>query len=208
VSAALGEERLEDGGAVGGEDAGGDLHLMVEARVRKDFETGANGATFGIVGAVDEVRDAGLDDGAGAHAARLDGDVQSGVGEAVVAEKAGGFAKNDDFGVGSGVAVADGVVARASEDLTVVDKHRSNRHFAGFGGRTSFGKRGLHELDVLLHRERENITRGRKTRINTDDEHNPEVAKRENAIDRSTRTKCSSQSTTLRLRLLRTTRQR
>src|SRR5712664_3166260 len=97
------EERLDDGGAVGGEDAGGDFNLMVEARVGKDLEAGADGAAFGIVGTVDEARDAGLDDGARAHAAGFDGDIECGTSEAVVAKKAGGFAQGDDFGVGGGV---------------------------------------------------------------------------------------------------------
>ncbi len=61
------EERLDDGGTFGGEDARSDFYLMVEARVGEDFEAGADGATFGIVGAVDEPRDTGLEDCARAH---------------------------------------------------------------------------------------------------------------------------------------------
>jgi len=110
-SATLGEERLEDGSALCGEDSGDDVHLMVEARMGEDFEAGADSAAFGIVGAVDEARDTGLDDGAGAHAARLDSDVQRGVGEAIVAEKAGGFAKDNHFRVGGGIIVANRAVA-------------------------------------------------------------------------------------------------
>src|SRR6266852_9624738 len=87
--AALSEERLNDGGAVGGEDTGGDFHLMIEARVGEDFEAGADGTAFGIVGAVDETRDTGLDDGARTHAAGFNGDVERGVRETVVAENAG-----------------------------------------------------------------------------------------------------------------------
>src|SRR5437016_6078312 len=96
--AAFSEERLDDGCAVGGEDSGSDFYLMVEARVGEDFETGADGAALGIVGAVDEARDTGLDDGTRAHAARLDGDIQCRIGKAIVAKTAGGFAQSDDFG--------------------------------------------------------------------------------------------------------------
>ena len=52
-STPLGEERLQDRRAVRGEDAGSDFHLMVEAGAGEDFEAGADGAAFGIVGAVD-----------------------------------------------------------------------------------------------------------------------------------------------------------
>ncbi len=158
-SAAFGEEGLEDGGAVGGEDAGGDLYLMVETRVGEDFETGADGAAFGVVGAVNEARDASLDDGAGAHAAGLDGDVERSICKAVVAEKAGGFAKNNNLGVSAGVAVPNGAVVRTGKDLANVDEHGTDGDFADCGSGARFSERFLHELDVSFHIERENNTR-------------------------------------------------
>jgi hypothetical protein len=150
--AAFGEERLEDGGAVGREDAGGDFYLMVEARVGEDFEAGADGAAFGIIGAVNETGDAGLDDGAGAHTAGFDGDVEGGVRKTVVAEKAGSFSKNDDFGVGGGVAIADGAIASTSENLAVMDEHGADGDFARCGCRARFGECFVHKLDISLHR--------------------------------------------------------
>jgi hypothetical protein len=154
--AAFGEERLEDGGAVGGEDARGNFYVMVEARVGEDFEAGADGTALGIFGTVDEARDAGLDDGAGAHAARLDGDVERCVGEAIVAEKTSGFAKYNHFRVGRGVIVADGAIAGTGQNLAVVDEHSADRDFAGLGGGTGLSKSFPHELDVGFHVEREN----------------------------------------------------
>lgn len=129
-SAAFGEERLDYGGAVGCQDARGDFHLMVEARVGEDFEAGSDGAAFGVVSTVDEARDAGMDDGAGAHAAGLDGDVEGGVREAVVAEEASGFAESDDLSVRSGVTIADGTVAGTDENLAVMDENGANRDFS------------------------------------------------------------------------------
>ena len=153
--AAFGEERLEDGGAVGREDAGGDFYLMVEARVGEDLEAGAESATFGIIGAVNETGDAGLDDSAGAHAAGLDGDVECGVGESVVAEKAGCLAQDNYFRMGSGVAIADGAIAGTCEDLAAMDEHGAYGNFAGFGSRVGFAECFLHELDIGFHSVRE-----------------------------------------------------
>src|SRR5437879_6375672 len=136
--AALSEERLDDGGTVGGEDAGSDFYLVVETRVGEDFETGVDGASFGIVGAVGEAGDTGLDDGASAHAAGLDSDVERGIRKAVVTNMAGGFAQSHDFGVGGGVAIADSAVARTGKDLAVMDEHRTDGDFASFGGGTGF----------------------------------------------------------------------
>lgn len=151
------EERLDDGGAVGGEDVGRDFYLMVEAGVGEDFEAGADGAAFGIIGAVDKARDTGLDDGARTHAARLNGDVKRGVREAVVAKEAGGFAQRDDFGVGSGVAIANGAIASTGEDFAVVDDHGADGDFAGRGCGAGFRECFLHELGVGFHVPREDI---------------------------------------------------
>jgi hypothetical protein len=128
---------------------------MVKAGVGEDFETGAHGAAFRVVGAVDEAGDAGLDDGAGAHAAGLDGDVERGIGKAIVSEKARGFAKDDDFGVGGGVVVTNGAVAGTGEDSIVVYEHCADRNFTGIGGSTGFGKSELHEMKIVGHQSHE-----------------------------------------------------
>ncbi len=158
------EERLDDGGAVRGEDAWGDFNLMVEARVGKDLEAGAHGAAFGIVGTVDEARDAGLDDGARAHAAGFDGDIERRVCKAVVSEKAGGFAQRDDFGVRGGIAIADRAIASTGEDFAVMDKHGPDGDFAGCGCGTSLRESFLHELDISFHIGRKNNTRKERKR--------------------------------------------
>jgi hypothetical protein len=161
------KERLQDSGAIGGEDAGGDLHLMVEARVGEDFEAGADRAAFGIVGAENEARDTGLDDGARAHVAGLDGDVEGGVREAVVAEEAGGFAKDDHFGVGRGIDIADGAISGTSEEFALVDEHRTDGDFSSCGRAARFSECLLHEPDVSFRHPRENNTREEGKRIQT-----------------------------------------
>lgn len=148
------EERLDDGGAFGGEDARSDFYLMIKARLGQDFKAGADGAAFGIVGAVDETRDTGLDHGASAHAAGLNGDIESGACKAIVAESAGGFAQSYDFGVGGRIAIADGPIARTGKNLAVVDKHRTDGDFTGRCRGAPFSERFLHELDISFHQSR------------------------------------------------------
>ena len=77
---------MQDGGAVSGEEAGNDFDLMIESSVCEDFETGTDGAALWVVSAVDESRDAGLDYGAGAHAAGFKGDVERCASYAIVAK--------------------------------------------------------------------------------------------------------------------------
>ncbi len=154
--AAFGEKGLNDSGAVGDEDTRNDFDLMVEARVGQDLEAGADGAAFGIIGAVNEAWDACLDDCASAHAAGLDRDVENGSSEAVIAEEAGGLAEDDDFRVGGGVIVADGAIAGTGEDFAAVDEDGPDGDIASGSRGASFLKRCLHELDISFHVHREN----------------------------------------------------
>jgi hypothetical protein len=178
---AFGEKRLEDGCAISGEDARGDFYLMVEARVGEDFEAGADGAAFGIVGAVDEPRDTGLDNGAGAHAAWLDGDVERGIRKTVVAKKAGCFAKDDNFGMGRRVIVADSAIAGTSQNLAVVDENSADGDFTGFGGEACFCNRFLHEGNIGFHAECENSMRMKRNGI---------YAENVESIERGGRSRC------------------
>jgi hypothetical protein len=92
---------LQDRGAVSSEKAWNDFDLVIESGVGEDFETGTDGTTFWIVGTINEARDAGLDHGPGAHAARFQGDVESRACHAVIAEETSGFADYDDFSASS-----------------------------------------------------------------------------------------------------------
>src|SRR5580704_10851234 len=87
-SAAGGEEVLDYFGALGGQHTRGNFHLMVEFGVRQHLEAGTDGAALYIVAAVHHARDARLDDGAGAHAAWLDRDVERRACKAIVADGA------------------------------------------------------------------------------------------------------------------------
>ena len=131
---------------------------MVEARIGKDFEAGADGTALWVIGPVDEARYTGLDDGAGAHAARLDGDVERSISKTIVGEKAGGFAKDNHFRVGRGIIIANCAVGRSSENLAVMNEHRADRNFAACGCGARFTQGLLHELDVNFHCRRENNT--------------------------------------------------
>ena len=137
---------------------------MVKLRVGKHFKAGADGSTFGIVGAVDESRDTRLDDCARTHTARLDGDVERGIGKTVVGQEAGGLAQNDNFGVSSGVTITNCTVAGTNEDLSIVDKHCADRNFAGCRCGAGFGQGFLHESGVGFHVPRENNMRREEKR--------------------------------------------
>jgi hypothetical protein len=161
ASTAGGEEGLEKGGGFAGKEAVGYFDLMIEFGMGEDFEAGAEGAALGVVCAVNEARNAGLDDGASTHGAGFEGDIESGAGQPVVAENARGFANNDDFGVRRGVVIANGAVAGLSEDRPFVDEQSADGNFAGFGRRAGHSERELHKVQIVGHANRR-ITRGRE----------------------------------------------
>jgi len=134
---------------------------VIESGVCEDFETRANGAALGVVSAVDQARDAGLDDGAGAHAAGLDRDIERCGRHAIVAEVASCSTNHDDLSVGRRVTVANGAVAGAGEDFTVMDDAGADGDFTGRGCRAGLLEGDLHERDFSVnefHIKREDST--------------------------------------------------
>src|SRR5712671_3434357 len=69
------EERLQNRRAFIAQDACGNLHPVIEARVIEQYKAGSHGATLGIVASVHQTRHAGLNQAPRAHAARFYRDV-------------------------------------------------------------------------------------------------------------------------------------
>ena len=141
---------MKERSAVCGENAGNNFHLVIESGVCEDFETRANGAAFGVVSAVDQARDAGLDDSAGAHAAGLNRDIERCASHAIVAEVASCFTNHDDLSVGRRVTVANGAVAGAGENFAVMDDTSADGDFAGRGCRAGLLEGDLHERNFSV----------------------------------------------------------
>ena len=152
--AAGGKERLEEGGRFVGEDAGEDFDAVVEARMGEDLEAGTDGAAFGIVCAVNEASNASLNHGTSAHGARLDRDIESRAGEAIVGKDVSGCPKDDNFGVSGGVVVANRAIAGTGDDFLFVDEDCADGDFTGFGGGAGFVERELHVVEIGRHLEK------------------------------------------------------
>jgi hypothetical protein len=149
--AAGGEEGLQQGGGFGSQNSWADFDLMVEAGAGENFETGAKSAAFGVVGAVNDSRNARLNDRSGAHGAWFERDIKSGASQAVIVKDLRHFADDHDFGVRGGVVVANGAIAGAYQQRAAMDHHCADGDFAGFGGGLRFGEGQLHEINVVRH---------------------------------------------------------
>ena len=106
---------------------------MVQARVVAQGEQRASGAGLGVGGAVDEAGDAGVDEGAGAHRAGLEGDVEGGAVDPPAAGAATGLAEGDDLGVAGGVGVGLAGVEADAGDAAVLDDEGADGDVAAGG---------------------------------------------------------------------------
>ncbi len=127
----------------------------------KNCEAGASGAAFRVIAAINEAGHASLNYGACAHAAGLDGDVQSRGGEAIVADRAGSLTEHHHFGVRRGVAVADGAITGTRDDFRILDQDGADGNLAGCSSRTGLFDGVSHELKISVH-ARENSTPGKE----------------------------------------------
>jgi hypothetical protein len=126
----------------------------------KNFEAGSDGAALRVIAAINEAGDASLNHGAGAHAAGLDGNVQSRGGETVVADHASSLAEHRHFGVRRGVTVADGAITGTRDDFRILDQDGTDGNLAGCPSQTGFFDGVAHEFAIGVH-ARENSTPGK-----------------------------------------------
>ena len=144
---ARGEEGLDHRGAVVTKDAWGDVNFVIEASVGEQLKARAESAAFQVVAAVNHAGQTRLNDRAGAHATRLDGDVERGANKTIVADGARRFAEHNDFGMRGGIGVANGPVAGASDDRAFSNEHGAHGDFSRLRSGARFLERLLHEID-------------------------------------------------------------
>ena len=113
---------------------------VVEARICREVVEGTSGACFGIGGGVDEAVYAGGMEGAGAHGAGFEGDVQSAAGETPTSQLTGGAADGEELGVGGRVPRGLALVVGGGEQLIPADYHGANWDFSYLGGSLSLSK--------------------------------------------------------------------
>ena len=124
------------------------FEAVVEAFVATDAVESLGGASFWIIATPDDAGDAGVHEGACAHRAGLEGDVESGVDEAPAAELLGGFSNCEHLRVCGRVLGGFTFVVAASYDLAFVDDERADRDFAFGLGETCLSDGRLHPLLV------------------------------------------------------------
>jgi hypothetical protein len=126
-------------------DAAEDLDAVVEARVFEGGEAAADGASLGVISAIDEALDAGREEGPGAHEAGFEGADEGAAGEAPGAEGLGGLAEGEDLGVGGGVEVElASIEGGGDEGACGVEDEGTDGDVPAVGGEGSNGECLLH----------------------------------------------------------------
>ena len=117
---------------------------MVEARIATQIEYRSGGARFRIRAAVYQARDARVQRGADAHDARLDGHVEDGLRQPVVARRACRRAQRSDLGVSRRVGVDDTGVPGPAEQHAVPHHDGANGHLPPRPGGAGLAEGLLH----------------------------------------------------------------
>ena len=126
--------------------------------MRKNLEAGTHSAALGIIAAVDNSRNARLNDCAGAHATRFHGYVQRRARKAIVPKDPSAFSQQQYFRMRGRIAILNRAVTRLGHDFAVVYQNGADGNLAGCGRGTSFVQSPMHESNVGVHTWRENST--------------------------------------------------
>jgi hypothetical protein len=137
--------------ALSSEYPAGDRQTVVEPAISANAVEGVSRAAFGVDSAIDQSVNPGVEQGAHAHQAGFEGNIEGGATQAVVASFISPLAKNENFRVGSRVMLADRPVASLGKHPFRADQYRTNRDFATHCGGTGLGQGPAHPQVVVHH---------------------------------------------------------
>lgn len=128
--APAGEPLRKQGGALVSPHTRLHLDFVVQARIDAEVVERPAGTSFRICRTEDQPPDPSGHEGAGAHRAWLQRDVDGGVGEPPGPEAFGGLAEGENLGVGGGVLLSLPPIAGGRHNLRAGDHDRPDRDLA------------------------------------------------------------------------------
>ncbi len=143
--AALGRKEIhQEASAFLGQYAGRSRNSVIEYVGVDEIETAARRSSFWIGRSVDEMPKSAVDECAGAHHARFEGDDQRAVIESPVADCRCGVTKCENFGVCGRIAGQLAFVVSSGDDLAASNHHGPDRNVVMGQGGASLDERGSH----------------------------------------------------------------
>ena len=141
----MGEEVFEQRFAGVSGDAIIDFGGVVALSVVKNARTLGDAAGFWIRGPIVDPRNPSLRDGAGAHGARFERNIEVAAREAFISKSFAGLADRENFGVGGWIMQLSSAVSCGCQYGPIrCHKHRAHRDFAPFRGLARLGQRLFH----------------------------------------------------------------
>ena len=140
---------LQDGSALFLQDSLGQLDLVIELVILQDIEDCP--AASGLIAGSAHYNpvDAGLYEGAGAHLAWLECDIDRASLEPPVADFAVGLADRSDLSMCKGGVVCVAAVVASCDDPAVTDYDGTDRYFTEQHGLLRLPESGAHIFDIL-----------------------------------------------------------
>src|SRR6516165_3217892 len=124
---------------------------MMARRRGEELDAVIDRAALRIGGAVVKSPHAGESDGAGAHGARLERDIEVAILEPLGVKKRARLPDRHDFGVGCWIAVSDHPVAGAGDRFALAHDDAADRHLAAAASGASLVERYVHESGHHTH---------------------------------------------------------
>ena len=121
---------------------------MVHFRVVQDFQSRTARTSFRIGSSVDDTSQTSLNDGAGAHSARFNCNIQIAAFQPVVPKLFGGASQGQDLRVSGGVLEPKGAIVRPRDDPFILHQHCPHGNFSLPFGFLCLPEGASHEISV------------------------------------------------------------
>jgi hypothetical protein len=105
---------------------------------------------LGILGAIYQAPDTGVNYGSGAHGTRLNGHEQIATWQAMISDGCAGLAQSDYFGMSGWIGIREVAIEAAPNDFSFMDDDSAHRNFARVHGALSRSQGLLHEEFVVF----------------------------------------------------------
>jgi hypothetical protein len=128
--ATFSKKLLQDFRGPAGQHAAANLHLVIQAWVIDHPKHGVHGASFRVIGAIDQAANARVNHRPRAHGARLNCSKEFAVDQPVVAEVSTGISQGQNLSMCSWVIVGEVAIPTPAYDSTFANQDGAHRHLS------------------------------------------------------------------------------
>jgi hypothetical protein len=143
---------LQHFGASARKHAAPDLYSVVQLRMIQHLHHGPNRSSLGIVRAVNQALDAGMDQSSGTHCARFNCSKELAVGQSVITHGGTSITQRHNLSMCRRIAIADVAIPSSACDAPFAHHDCAHRHLARFQRTLGATQSFLHKKFIVLGR--------------------------------------------------------